>query len=121
MIDVLLALASGVAGALAFTSGAPATLIGVMVAVALMPPLVAAGLMVGARHWVLGLGGIWLLLTNMICINLAAVLTFWAQGVRPTTWWEENVARRATILSVVSSTALLLALVLILLFARRVL
>jgi uncharacterized hydrophobic protein (TIGR00341 family) len=121
LIDVLLALASGVAGALAFTSGAPATLIGVMVAVALMPPLVAAGLMVGARHWVPGLGGIWLLLTNMICINLAAVTTFWAQGVRPTTWWEENVARRATILSVVSSTALLLALVLILLFARRVL
>jgi len=43
--DLILALASGVAGALAFTAGAPATLIGVMVAVALMPPLVTSGML----------------------------------------------------------------------------
>jgi uncharacterized hydrophobic protein (TIGR00341 family) len=40
LIDLVLALASGIAGVLAFTTGAPTSIIGVMVAVALMPPLV---------------------------------------------------------------------------------
>ena len=39
LADIILALAAGAAGALAFTTGVPATLVGVMVAVALMPPL----------------------------------------------------------------------------------
>jgi uncharacterized hydrophobic protein (TIGR00341 family) len=38
--DIAVALASGCAGALAFTGGVSATLVGVMVAVALLPPLV---------------------------------------------------------------------------------
>jgi uncharacterized hydrophobic protein (TIGR00341 family) len=41
--DVALALAAGAAGALSFTTGAPASLIGVMVAVAMLPPLAAWG------------------------------------------------------------------------------
>ncbi len=41
--DIGLALASGAAGALAFTSGISTAVIGVMVAVALLPPLVACG------------------------------------------------------------------------------
>jgi uncharacterized hydrophobic protein (TIGR00341 family) len=47
LIDIVLALASGSAGALAFTAGAPATLVGVMVAVALLPPLVVFGMLLG--------------------------------------------------------------------------
>ena len=39
--DLALALAAGSAGALAFTTGAPTYLTGVMVAVALLPPTVA--------------------------------------------------------------------------------
>ena len=46
--DIILALASGIAGALAFTSGVSSTLIGVMVAVALLPPLVVSGLLLGS-------------------------------------------------------------------------
>ncbi|MHC4164398.1 MAG: TIGR00341 family protein [Planctomycetota bacterium] len=46
--DIILALAAGAAGALVFTTGVPATLVGVMVAVALLPPLVTAGLRLAA-------------------------------------------------------------------------
>ena len=46
--DVVLALVAGVAGAISFTTGMATGLIGVMVAVALMPPLVVAGLLLGA-------------------------------------------------------------------------
>ncbi len=94
--DLLVALASGTAGALAFTTGLPGTLIGVMVAVALMPPLVAAGMLVGGGYLSAALGPLLLLATNVICLNLAAVSTFVFKGIRPRTWWEAERAKRAT-------------------------
>jgi uncharacterized hydrophobic protein (TIGR00341 family) len=94
--DILLALASGAAGVLAFTTGAPAVLIGVMVAVALLPPLTVLGLLIGSGEYNLALGALLLFLTNVICINLAGVITFLLQGVSPRTWWEANKAKKAT-------------------------
>jgi uncharacterized hydrophobic protein (TIGR00341 family) len=94
--DFLLALASGVAGTLSFTSGAPTTMIGVMVAVALMPPLVCAGLLLGCGRFEPAIAASLLLVTNVACVNLAAVATFSFLGVRPARWWEAERARRAT-------------------------
>jgi uncharacterized hydrophobic protein (TIGR00341 family) len=119
MMDVVLALSAGIAGTLAFTAGAPAALIGVMVAVALLPPLVTTGLMLGAGHFLLALDALWLSLTNIICLNLAAVATFWVQGVRPTTWWEENIAKRATRISLITCLTLLSVLVVLIFFAKK--
>lgn len=94
--DVILALASGVAGVLAFTSGVSSALIGVMVAVALMPPLVTLGLYIGSGNLTLAMGALLLLLTNVICLNLAGVLTFLVQGIKPRTYWEAEKANQAT-------------------------
>jgi uncharacterized hydrophobic protein (TIGR00341 family) len=118
--DVVLALAAGCAGSLAFTTGAPAILIGVMVAVALLPPLVTSGLLLGAGHFWLAAGALWLLLTNMICINLAGVVTFWAQGIQPLNWWEANIAKRATRLSIISCGALLAVLIFLIIWAKKI-
>jgi uncharacterized hydrophobic protein (TIGR00341 family) len=105
--DIALALAAGTAGALAFTTGVPTTLVGVMVAVALLPPLVTTGLRLAVGD-AAGAGGAFLLLmTNVICINLAAVVTFLLRGVGPRTWWEADKARRATRKAVVLWSALL--------------
>lgn len=93
---VALALAAGVAGALSMTRGMSTALIGVMVAVALLPPLVALGMLLGARLWLPAYGAGLLLLINVVCINLAAVLTFVAQGIRPATWYEAEVAKKRT-------------------------
>lgn len=109
--DVGLALASGSAGTLAFTSALPSAVIGVMVAVALVPPLVAAGLLFGAGHAGPGSGALLLTLVNLICVNLAGVVTFLAQGIRPNRWWEAERARRSTRLAVVIWSLLLLALI----------
>ena len=109
--DLALALASGAAGALAFTTSVPSALIGVMVAVALMPPLVAFGLLLGSGEFAAALGPLTLLATNVICVNLAGVLTFVAQGVQPRTWWEAQRARRATIRSGIVWVSLLILLV----------
>ncbi len=94
--DICLALASGCAGVLAFTSGASSTLIGVMVAVALLPPLTVFGILIGSGNFHEALGALLLLATNIICINLAGVTTFISQGIRPNNWWEANKAKQAS-------------------------
>ena len=96
---------------LAFTSAAPATLVGVMVAVALLPPLMATGLLVGSGHLVEALGAFLTFLTNVICINLAGVVAFLALGIRPLTWWEARRARTATLRAIGIWAVLLAALV----------
>ncbi|MEW6428895.1 MAG: TIGR00341 family protein [Thermodesulfobacteriota bacterium] len=116
--EILLALASGVAGALAFTTGAPSALIGVMVAVALIPPLVTAGMLAGAGLARQAVGAALLLATNLLCVNIAGVATFLVQGIRPLNWWEKDRAKKATLAAVTVWSLLLFALVTIL-FLRR--
>ena len=116
--DIVLALASGAAGALAFTSGLPSALIGVMVAVALLPPLVTCGLLLGAGHGAMATGAMLLFITNLICINLSGVATFLLHGIRPLTWWEADRAKRATRNAIVIWVLLLSALVFLILFTR---
>jgi uncharacterized membrane protein len=108
--DFGLALASGAAGALAFTSGFSTALVGVMVAVALMPPLAAMGLMAAAGAWpAAGAAGL-LFLVNLACINLAGVTTFMIQGIRPPDREEVRGARRASALLAAFWLVLLIAL-----------
>lgn len=94
--SIVLALASGSAGALAFTSGISTAVIGVMVAVALLPPAVVGGLLLGAGDIRLAGGALVLLGANIASINLAGVVTFLAQQIRPLNWWEAEQASRAT-------------------------
>jgi len=60
-----------------------AALIGVMVAVALLPPLVTFGLLLGVGHMASATGALSLFLINLICVNLAGVTTFLVQSIRP--------------------------------------
>ena len=117
--DVAVALASGAAGALAFTTGVSATLIGVMVAVALLPPLVTFGLLLGGGHLAMATGALSLFLMNLICVNLAGVTTFLVQGIRPATWWEKDRAVKATRIALVLWAALLAALIGLILLLRN--
>jgi len=119
MGDIAVALASGCAGALAFTTGVSTALIGVMVAVALLPPLVAFGLLLGGGHLALAMGALSLFLVNLISINLAGVTTFMAQGIHPAAWWEKDQADKATHTALKLWIAMLAVLVgLILLFQK---
>ncbi len=117
--DIILALSAGAAGVLAFTTGVSATLIGVMVAVALLPPLVTLGLLLGTGDYNLATGALLLLITNLICINLSGVIVFYIQGVRPRKWWEVEKARRASRQALVIWSILLAALVVVIYLSRR--
>ncbi|MBW4548138.1 MAG: TIGR00341 family protein [Symplocastrum torsivum CPER-KK1] len=92
--DLILAFASGMAGALSLTSGVTSAIVGVMVAVALLPPLVTFGLLIGSGHWQVAVGSMLLLLTNLICLNLAGLITFSVQKIRPRKWWEADFAQK---------------------------
>ena len=80
--DIALAIAAGAAGTFAFTTGLPGTLIGVMVAVALLPPLMTSGILLGDGKFFAALNAFLLVATNVICINLAGVVTFLFQDGR---------------------------------------
>lgn len=108
--DIILALASGCAGVLAFTTGAPTALIGVMVAVALLPPFTVFGLLLASGEFSGASSALLLVVTNVICVNLAGVVTFVVQGLRPRTWWEAERAKKATRVAVATWTLLLLIL-----------
>lgn len=114
--DVALALAAGCAGALAVTTGLSAALVGVMVAVALMPPLVTLGLLLGSGQPHLAGGAALLTSVNIVCVNIAGVATFLWQRVRPSKWWQEDRAKRMVrraALGWVLLLAILIALILI--------
>jgi|Deesub1362A_J573_1020465.scaffolds.fasta_scaffold00005_48 uncharacterized hydrophobic protein (TIGR00341 family) len=117
--NVLVALAAGIVAALSYTTRLSSALIGVMVAVALLPPMVAFGLLLGSRNLGMAMGAMMLLLINIISINLAGVTTFLAQGIRPLTWWEAEKARRATRVAIALWASLLLVLVVVILVSPK--
>ncbi len=117
--DILIALASGAAGALSFTVGVGAALVGVMVAVALIPPLVGFGMLLANGYFDEALASLLLFLVNVICVNLSAVLVFLAQGIRPRTWWEAEKAKRATRIAVSLWIVLLLVLIAAIILSQR--
>jgi uncharacterized hydrophobic protein (TIGR00341 family) len=106
--DIGLALASGTAGALALIAGSGMSLVGVMVAVALLPPLVTFGLLLAAGRTTEALGALALLATNIVCVNLSSVATFLVRGIRPKKWWEAKKSVRFSRLAMVVWIGLLL-------------
>jgi len=117
--DIVLALASGIAAALSVTTGAPAVLIGVMVSVALMPPLVVFGLLMGSGNYQQAVQALELVAVNMICINLAGVVTFLVQGLRPLNWWEASKAKRTTRYAIMIWLGLLACLIALLVLSQQ--
>lgn len=90
---IVLAIASGAAAVLSLTTGLSSVLVGVMVAVALLPPAMTMGLMAGSGNMSAALGAGLLLAVNVVCVNLAAKVVFLMKGVGPRTWYEKRRAR----------------------------
>ena len=118
--SVALALASGAAAALSLTSGLSSVLVGVMVAVALLPPAATLGLMLGHGDTTAATGAGLLLAINIVCVNLACKLVFWLKGIRPRVWWEKEKARRGMRNSVLAWVLTLAALI-AMIYLRQVL
>ena len=72
-----------------------------MVAVALLPPAVTLGLMLGHGETNLAINAGLLLIINVVCINLSSKIVFFVKGIRPRTWYEKEKAQRAMTIYVV--------------------
>jgi uncharacterized hydrophobic protein (TIGR00341 family) len=117
--DLVLALAAGCVGALSYSTGVPTYLTGVMVAVALLPPAVASGILLAQGQFAGSFSALLLALGNVTALTLAAMLTFWWRGMRPRNWWQEERARRSARLGVMIFVALLLALTGLIVISQR--
>ena len=95
--SIALALVSGGAAVLSMATGLSSVLVGVMVAVALLPPCAVVGIMLGAGEYDLAMGAGLLLAVNIVCVNLSAKLVFLFKGVGPRTWYEKKKAKKAMI------------------------
>jgi uncharacterized hydrophobic protein (TIGR00271 family) len=81
LIDLMVALAGGAAGAYASVSPRlSAALVGVAIATALVPPLSSASILFAHGEIHLGLGAFFLTFTNMVAIQFASSAVLWITG-----------------------------------------
>ncbi|MUW14370.1 TIGR00341 family protein [Halorubrum sp. CBA1125] len=95
VLVLVVAIGAGVAGIVSLMTGVSATLVGVMIAVALIPPAAAVGIGIafGIPRLVVGAGVI--VAVNVLSINLSALVVLWYEGYRPQRWFREDDARAA--------------------------
>ncbi len=96
-LSLVVALGAGAAGVVSLTSGVSTALVGVMIAVALIPPAATVGIGLAWAQPFVALGSGVLLLVNVLSINLAALVVLWYSGYRPKHWFREDDAKSATV------------------------
>ena len=107
-IDLLIALAGGLAAAFALAQPSlSAALPGVAIATALMPPLGVIGIGIAMGRWEVAGGAFLLFVTNAVTIAFASMLVFFALGFNPGTKDGERVPRSLTISALVTLIMLL--------------
>lgn len=111
--SAVLALASGAAAALSITTGLSSVLVGVMVAVALLPPAATLGIMLGQMKYGLAIDAGLLLAINIVCVNLASKIVFFTKGIRPRTSSEKAKASRAMVVYIMGWIIALVILLLV--------
>jgi uncharacterized hydrophobic protein (TIGR00341 family) len=82
-LSLFLAVGSGLAGAISIMRGSGSTLVGVAIAVALVPPAATSGLGVAFGNPGVAVAGAVLVLVNLLAINLSALVLFYWAGFRP--------------------------------------
>lgn len=111
IIDVVAALTSGAAGALSFIKRNEGALVGVMVSVALLPPAVVLGMILGTGNWSEAVVPFILLMVNVNSILLSAVVVFWLGGIKPVNWQDlqkANISRKLSLLFIFIISILLI-------------
>lgn len=82
-LSLVIGAAAGAAAAFGLTTKGPTSLIGVMIAAALVPTAAATGIAIAWRDPLVALGTVLLLAVTIIVINLAATAVLFGLGYRP--------------------------------------
>lgn len=113
---LVLALAAGAAAALATASDRGTAMVGVMVAAAILPPLVAVGLLLASGQSQEAARAGVLAFANMICLTLSAQIVFAAKGIRPRHFSELKETQTSVRLNIATLSALIAGLAIVLWF-----
>ena len=117
---LILPLGAGAAAALLTSANQSSVFVGVAVAAALLPPIAAAGLLMGAGNWHAGARAAFLVVTNVVGITVAAQIVFMASGVRPRRWSELKAAETSRWIHLGAMAALVLAMMALVFFSNWV-
>ena len=110
IIDMGIALAAGAAGAFASVNKrVSASIAGVAIAVALVPPLGVVGLTLHAGMYGDAFGALTLFLTNLVSIILAAMIVFALTGFAPASRMKDNAIEIKRVAFTVGIAAILIA------------
>jgi uncharacterized hydrophobic protein (TIGR00341 family) len=96
-LSLVIAIGAGVAGIVSLTTGVSAALVGVMIAVALIPPAATVGIGLAWGQPMVSLSSAVLVAVNVLSINLSALIVLWYSGYRPEHWFRRDDARRTTL------------------------
>ncbi|QSX00401.1 TIGR00341 family protein [Haloterrigena alkaliphila] len=96
LLSLVIAIGAGVAGAWTLTAGTATALVGVMMAVAVVPPLGVVGIGIAWGLPGVAIAASVLVLVNMVTINITSLGVLWYKGYRPDNWFQQDEARVAT-------------------------
>lgn len=101
LLTLAVALGAGIAGAVSLSAGVSTAIVGVMIAVALIPPAAVVGIGIAWGLPLMSLGAGVLTLVNGLSINLTAIGTLWYRNYSPKDLRLRDAARNATLKRVV--------------------
>jgi len=108
LFDILVAIASGLVGAYGTANKKVSnSLVGIAIAVALMPPLCTVGIGVGTFDRAVTTGALILYIINLVSISLAGAVVFWVMKIHPVRADQDEVKKRA-LYQIVLSLAILI-------------
>lgn len=109
IFDIVVAFASGLVGAYGNANKRISnTLVGIAIAVALMPPLCTVGIGIGTLNKTVALGASVLFLINLVSISLAGAIVYWGMHIHPASA-NEGVVRKRALYQIVISVIILAA------------
>ena len=97
VLVLVVAVGAGIAGIVSLVTGVSATLVGVMIAVALIPPAAAVGIGIAFGIPRLAVGAGVIVAVNVLSINVSALVMLWYEGYRPQQLFREGDARAAVL------------------------
>jgi uncharacterized hydrophobic protein (TIGR00341 family) len=107
LYDIIVAIASGLVGAYGYANKKiSSALVGIAIAVALMPPLCTIGIGLGNFDMEVALGAATLFIINLVSMLLAGAIVFWGMKIHPIKADQEEVKRRALFEIVLALTLL---------------
>ncbi|WP_435332992.1 TIGR00341 family protein [Haloarchaeobius sp. TZWWS8] len=86
LLSLLVAVCAGGAGAFGLATALPVSLVGVMIAAALIPAAAAVGIGLAWGEPAVAVGAFVLLVANAVAVNISGFTVLWYLGYRPAEW-----------------------------------